>query len=141
MTQSREQSKTTMPNEKKLVRGVGYITIFCSNNTKLELSLGGDYLRRTKIDNGKEYLYTKVENREEVKEIEFLSERWILYEINSNSKYIVMKQCDASGKGTGYCKIIEKSKATINKRFFCDIIVRAESSSDWMYYKRRTDRL
>ena len=136
MTQSPSKTNSTISNDKKIVQGVGYSTIYRSETRKYELSVQETSLRRTVIINSErhERLYTKVDNREIIKKIEFSSERWEQYGIGNTYNYIIMEQRNAEGKLTGYIKIIKKSRASVRGVFHT--VVEA-NKSDWTYYKRR----
>lgn len=95
-------------------------------------------MRSTTIVNRerREVLYVKVEENNTIDEIEFKSERWKPYGVESSCKYIIMEQLTAAGKPTGYIKIIKSSRANVRGIF--DISVDAVCKTDWKYYKRRS---
>jgi hypothetical protein len=90
----------------------------------------------------KKVLYFRVENKEEIKKIELLSERWEPYGIGGQYGYIMMEQLKSNGRPTGYIKVIEEKKALIRRGFFniFNTVVEAKPKHQdaWMYYKRRT---
>lgn len=82
----------------------------------------------------KEYLYYKVEDKEEIKKIKGRSERWEPIKIGKADKYYVMVQCDADKNPTGSIRIVSKEKIRVSRRTKKQIKVNDE---DWIYYRRR----
>lgn len=125
---------------KKLVKGVGYTTIFYNEFLKVEISLQESTMRRTVSRNGdtRERLYTLVKSPTRIREIEFQSENWNVRGISSSSPYVLLEQMNASNKLTGYYKIIKKDRANIIEHLLSKPEVYAKySEDDWQYYERR----
>lgn len=136
MTQSPKKYQASIQNGKKLVQGVGYVTIYESRKRRYELSVQGTVLRRTVVIDGglRDALYYKVTDSRKIKKIYFLSERWEPHGIgNKPNSYIIMEQRTASGKLTGYLKVVKRSKAKAYGLW--DIAVMADDE-DWIYYER-----
>ena len=66
-----------------------------------------------------------------------MSEIWNSYGGGDGGKYFVLEQRTASGKYTGYIKVVPKSKASTS--WYYGIVVEAKKS-DCLYYKRRTGK-
>jgi len=138
-TQSPENSKSITGNEKKLVKGVGYRTIYLSEKKKYELSKEETILRQTEINYGRprETLYERVDSLAEIRTIEYMSQRWEEPETGNFYGYFVMEQLKASGKPTGCIKVVKRSKAIVVGNWSFHKKVKADRA-DWTYYKRRT---
>lgn len=124
--------------ERKLVSGAGFITLYCTDKDKIELSAQGKYLRKKKFYENKEereLLYERVSDRAKRKQIETLSVNWRLYGNGRTHGYYILYQLNAYDKQTGYYKIIEKENAECfgwpRKK------VQAHSEDDWEYFEKR----
>ena len=94
-------------------------------------------LRRTTVsvsDETRELLYERVEDLAEINKAELMSERWEQHGVGNEYPYIILEQRTATGKFTGYIKVVPKAKARVSG--IIHIQVEAERK-DCMYYKRR----
>lgn len=123
---------------KKLEKGVGYVTIYQSNNMKIELSAKGTFLRETFVRNGisHEYLYEQVTDPARIREIEDKSVNWKTISVtrSKNESYYVSIQKNAKNKHTGNIKIVKKSRATLRGMVPLSVDARQEGFS---YYVKR----
>lgn len=128
-------------NEKKLVKSVGYTTIYHSHTGKVrsvERSTNGTVIRCKIVrKNGglREVFYEKVDGYKEGRRIESLGKSWKICGVNGNYDYIIMWQLNAEEKWNGFMKVVEKSKDAVGYRNR-----RVRGNADikyWTYYKRR----
>ena len=98
-------------------------------------------MRRRTDKAGKEMLFDRVEDKNQIQDIEKHSENWIpqrpIY--NDKCSYYVLQQRDAQNNPTGFYKIIQRDKAKkVNDHLIGNTEILAENSEDdWMYYERR----
>lgn len=131
--QSPRSNNTTIKENKKFSKGVGYTTIFTSDLGKFELSNKESVLRVTTCTG--ECLYSIVKEPEKIQKIEFRSENWVRLNKRSDQKYIILEQKNADNKRTGYIKIIKNSK--VRSR-----LARVSTSNkDCAYYEQRKTNL
>lgn len=123
---------------RRLISGVGFTTIYCTDKTKIEISAQGKYLRMTKFSDGQkegERLYIRISDERKKRRIEDLSENWHLCVDGDTYGYYVLQQQNAHNKSTGYYKIIRKENAEPLDRTIR--VVRARSEDDWIHYEKR----
>lgn len=85
-----------------------------------------------------EQLYLRVTDARKIQKIKCRSVNWVVGDIVGSNGYIILEQQDAYGKSTGYCRIIKKDRAIVDKRFLRNPDVFAKDpDKDWMYYERR----
>lgn len=124
---------------RKLEKGVGYSTIYCSkdNREKYELSTNGTILRRTFGKNNVPYeeLYEKVSDPQHIKNIEARSPIWKVFGVNSGQDYYVINQENSYKQWTGNIKIIKKINAKLSGIWKYSVEEKRENS--FSYYVKR----
>lgn len=80
-------------------------------------------------------MYCKVDDKEKIKQIE-KNGNWKVYESNSENEYILLEQRDADNNPTDFYKVIERSKAKMDRETG-NLKVYANSNDDWIYYERK----
>lgn len=103
----------TTPPQKKLEKGVGYETIYCSDKEKVEISTSHSELRKTLLMNGREIQYKRESNPDTIREIETRSVNWKLRGADNSKGYYVEIQLNAENKPTGNIRIVPHRYAKI----------------------------
>lgn len=85
----------------------------------------------------RERLYLRVTDVRKIQTIEDQSVNWSAKGIAEKNNYIILEQRDVYEKPTGYCRIIKREQAIIEKHLWRKPNVWARCSKDWMYYERR----
>lgn len=121
---------------RKLIKGVGYSTIYLSDKEKYELSTNGTVLRRTFVKNDIQYehLYEKVIDPLRIRAIEEKSMNWKAFGVNSGQDYYVIRQANADNKYNENIKIVKKIYASVRGIISHSVEARPE---DFSYYVRR----
>jgi len=135
--------KTTESAENKSYKSIAYFTIFNSGKIKFMLSNSFEHNWMRKIiyrRNGisrEEGLFSRTQDPEKIRKIEFKSENWKYYE---GCQYIICEQRDAKEEPTGCYKIIEKEKLKVIQTYYGKRIT-TDSVNDCMYYRKRNKGL
>lgn len=140
MTQPPLKINSTTDN-KTLVKGVTYSTIFSSCNYQIELSTEGTYLKKKIYNDGimtAESLYEKINNPDEIRRVEESGNDWITFDGDKQYGYIVRGQINKTGKYNGYYKVVESDKVKITRNKVKRSPIIDSKIEDWIYYKRRT---
>lgn len=139
MTQSPPQNNPTMAQDRPLVRGVGYTTVYMSEGLKIEISAKGTSMRRTLYENGvpvAEYLYEKISDLTEIRRIESSPCRWRTYD-GGRYGYVIRGQLDAMRRPNGVYKVVESARVRIRRNIWGEIQTIDSDIGDWTYYRRR----
>ena len=88
------------------------------------------------VQNGKETVYTRISDKQTIRDIERMyCCKWVTQDINMSKDYIILRQIidDYHPRYTGYYKVVKMTDATIKQ--WATIRVEAKPEH-WMYYGR-----
>lgn len=91
-------------------------------------------MRCKKMENGKETLYSRIDDQDTINQMEFNSENWRIKNKKYSKGYYILEQRDASNRPIDCLKVVKEryAKITLGK-------IHVQRPEHWKYYAPRKE--